>query len=136
MRFQRAVAVLCFTAILSSVSIGFAVSSCGGVTPAPAGLSAPGVLAFNQTRAVKAIDLIRDTAIAANAQTPPVMSTNSTRLVVQFHEATVKTINAAGTGWANEVKTAADNFIKTLPTTDQAIIQPYITLLDTLLGSF
>jgi hypothetical protein len=123
-------------AITLAVGLGSAVQSCGGVTPAPASLSSTGVLAFNQTRAIKALDLIRDTAILANAQTPSALSTTSTRLVVQFHEATVKTINAAGTGWPTLAQTAADNFIKTLPAADQAVIQPYITLLDTLLGSF
>ena len=72
--------VLSLTLALGTASTAVAVQSCASITPAPAGLSAAGVVAFNQTRLVKALDVIRDTAISANAQPKPLISTDETRM--------------------------------------------------------
>jgi hypothetical protein len=100
----------------------------------PPNLSPAGATAFNKTRVVKALDLVRDTAILANAQTPPVLSTDDTRLVVQFHEATVKTLQATDQGWQAAVSTAVTEFSKTLTPAQQHVIAPYLVLLQTLIA--
>jgi hypothetical protein len=100
----------------------------------PPNLSPAGATAFNKTRVVKALDLVRDTAILANAQTPPVLSTDDTRLVVQFHEATIRTIQASDVNWQTAVSAAIDGFSKTLTAAQRGVIGPYIVLVNTLLA--
>ncbi len=104
-----------------------------GCLHTPPNLSPAGATAFNKTRVIKALDLIRDTAISANAQTPSVLSTDDTRLVVQFHEATLRTIQASDVNWQTAVSTAIDGFSKTLTAAQRSVIGPYITLVNTLL---
>jgi len=101
---------------------------------APVNLSPAGATAFNKTRVVKALDLVRDTAIAANAQTPPLLSTDETRQIVTFHEATLKTLQATDEGWQAAVSTAVTEFAKTLSSAQQKVLAPYLTLLQTLIA--
>lgn len=127
---RRARLVLVLTAALSLGSAGVALHSCAA---APPNLTPASVDDFHKTQAIKALDQIRDIAIAANATTPPQMATASTRLVVSFHEATVKTIQAAGSGWPATIQVAVDNFAKGLPPADATVIAPYVALIDALL---
>lgn len=121
---------------LSAVLVAFALSvtvACH-VTPPPAGLSPAGITAFNQTRLVKALDTIRDTAISANAQPKPLISTDDTRAIVTLHETALKTIQASANGWQDAVRAAVDNGVKALSASTQALLAPDVALFDTLLG--
>src|ERR1700690_709747 len=66
--------------------------------PPPPNLTPQAAQAFQNTRVIKGLDVLRDFAIDANAATPPVLSTAVTRKVVLFHESALKIINAAGSG--------------------------------------
>jgi hypothetical protein len=106
-------------------------------THAPPTLSPVAQQQFNNTRVVKALDLIRDTAIDANAQVPPLMSTNATRIVVTFHRSALVTINASTSGWKATVLQSLDELVKDkalLPTEVQRIT-PYVALAKTLIGA-
>jgi|HubBroStandDraft_2_1064218.scaffolds.fasta_scaffold33720_2 hypothetical protein len=130
---RRDLVVWIFVVYASVTSIGFAVQSCSSVAQPPPTLAPASIDDFHKTQAIQALDQIRNIAIAANATTPPQMSTASTRLVVSFHEATVKTIQAAGSGWPATIETAVDNFAKGLPAADATVIAPYVALIDALL---
>lgn len=91
--------------------------------------------AFKTTQVIKALDLIRDTAIAGNNTTPPVFSEKTTGQVVTWHRATIIVVNAAQAGWQTATVTALDTLSKQLAagSAEQAQLVPYITLAKTLL---
>lgn len=77
-------------------------AGCASTAP-PKSLSPVGAAAFQKTRAIKVLDLLRDTAIDANAQQPPLISTATTRKVVQAHQLSLQAIQASDSGWAAAV---------------------------------
>lgn len=107
------------------------VSACAS---APAGLSPVGIAAFTNTRVIHGLDLLRDTAITANSQTPPLLSTATTRKVVTYHESALKTIHALSTGWQTTVRTGLDEVVKDLPASERAQLAPYVALVSTLIA--
>jgi hypothetical protein len=100
---------------------------------APPTLTPAGVAAFNGTRVVKALDVLRDSAIAANAQVPPLLSTATTRKVVTYHESALKTIQAAPSGWVPTVQAGLTEVGKDLPPAEQQQLGPYLALVQTLI---
>lgn len=120
------------TIALCAASTGYAV----GCNHAPPTLSPVAQTAFTNTRVIKALDLLRDTAISANAQTPPVLSTATTRKIVTAHEATLKIINAAGSGWQSAVTQALNELVKdkALLPAELAVITPYVSMIQTLIA--
>ena len=70
-----------------------------GCQPPPPDLTPDAKLAFQATRVVMVLDVVRDAAIAANEQVPPLMTTNDTRNVVLWHKTSVQTIRAVPSGW-------------------------------------
>lgn len=100
---------------------------------APPNLTPEANAAFKGTQAVKALDLLRDTAISANAQVPPVLSEAITRKVVLYHQSTVKVIQAAPTGWKATVGTGLDELLSNLTPSERAVLAPYVTLIKTVI---
>lgn len=108
-----------------------------GCLHAPPTLSPKAQVQFNDTRVQKALDLIRDTAIDANAQTPPLLSVNATRIVVTFHKSASQTINASQNGWRTAVLQQLDDLQKNvgLLKADVDRLAPYIALARALINS-
>ena len=102
-----------------------AASACA---PPPPNLSPQAVSAFNNLRVQKALDIIRDTARDAAAQTPPVIPQATANRVNDWHEAAIKVIHAAGSGWQAAVSTSLDELQKNLPAADAKLLAPYIAL--------
>ena len=76
--------------------LALAGSACASAPP----LASPVATAdFRNTQVIQGLDQLRDIAINANAQNPPLLSTATTRKVVQAHEAALKTIHAMASGW-------------------------------------
>ena len=100
---------------------------------APPNLSPAGVTAFNNTRVVKGLDLVRDTAITANAQTPPLVSTDTTRKIVTYHRSALLVIRDVPTGWKASVLTGLDETVKNLPGNEAQLFAPYVALVKTLI---
>jgi hypothetical protein len=98
----------------------------------PPNLTPEAVVAFHNTRVIKGLDLIRDTAIAANAQNPPLVSTATTRKVVLFHRSALDTIYA-GPGWQPKVLTALDETVRDLPSAESRLVAPYVVLVKTII---
>lgn len=99
----------------------------------PPSLSPAGVAAFNGTRVVKALDVLRDAAIDANAQVPPLLSTATTRKIVTYHESALKTIQVAPAGWVPVVQTGLTEVTNTLPEAERRQLAPYVALVQALI---
>jgi hypothetical protein len=105
-------------------------SGCAHVPPS---LSPAGQAAFQATRVVKALDVLQDFAIAAEAQTPKLISTNDTRKVVNFVGSAVKTIDAVPGGWRPTVAAELVQLERDLPPTTWKRLAPYVQLLKVLM---
>lgn len=102
-------------------------------TKPPPNLSPTGTSAFNKTRVIKAIDLVRDTAIDANNQNPPLLSENATREIVNYHKSALLLMKASDDGWKEFVSVGLDEATKDIPPKEKEILIPYITLTKTIL---
>jgi len=109
-----------------------AVSSC--TNNPPPNLSPAGVAAFNNTRIIKGIDVLRDVAILANAQNPPLITEANTRKLVTWHRSALLLINSSTAGWPATVQTGLDELLKDLPPAESRTLGPYVALVKTLLG--
>jgi hypothetical protein len=118
-------------AVIVGIALGCGGSSCA--THAPPNLSPEARAAWYGTRVIKALDVLRDTAIAAQAQTPPLLSDAATRVIVETHRSLLETIHALPRGWPATVGTALTDVEGQLAPDDRAIVQPYVDLTRTLL---
>jgi hypothetical protein len=98
----------------------------------PATLTPAGVVAFNATRVVKALDVLRDFAVDANAQTPPLLTTATTRTVVTYHRAAVSVIGQSPSGWVPIVVAGLEQLQTTIPAPEYQRLAPYVSLVSTL----
>jgi hypothetical protein len=105
-----------------------ALSIIPGCAKAPPTSSPQAQTAFRNTQIIKTLDLLRDTAIEANASVPPLVSTSTTRKVVQAHQSILLVMRAAQTGWQNTAIVALDEILKNLPANEATLLAPYVTL--------
>lgn len=110
------------------------VLSLAACAKAPPNLTPEASAAFKGLQAVRALDILRDTAINANAQTPPLISEADTRKVVLYHQSTVKIIQASPTGWKAVAQTGLDELISNLPPPNRTLLAPYVALLKSILS--
>ena len=101
---------------------------------APPTLSPAAQLAFQGTRAIKGLDLLRDYAIDANAQKPPLLSEAVTRKVVTYHRSAITTIHDIPNGWKPAVQTGLDEVLKDVPGPEAQKLAPYVALIKTILA--
>lgn len=97
----------------------------------PPGHSSEAQTAFKKTQVVHALDVIRDTAIDAEKVT--LLSTDTTRTVVLWHQSALKTIAASEEGWVATVSTGLSGVLDALPKAEREILRPYISLAQALL---
>jgi hypothetical protein len=88
--------------------------------------------AFDKVRVVNALNLLRDIAVVANAQTPPVISDATLVKVNTYYNAAIGTVNASGHGWAVTLSVALDEVVKTFPEHEQGALGFYTGLLRSL----
>lgn len=117
-------------AILIVALASFSIADCAHPPPT---LSPVGVRAFNATRAVAILDVVRDTAIAAEAARPQLLSTASTRAVVDWHRAAVAAAGATPQGWQAAVLASLDGVERTLAPAEKTVLAPYFVLVRTIL---
>jgi hypothetical protein len=101
---------------------------------APPTLSPVSSVKFEQTRIIKGLDVLRDIAVSANQQIPPVLPETTTRAVVTWHRSALVLIDGYGAGWATTVGASLDEVIKNLPPPQQATLAPYVALVHTILN--
>lgn len=104
-----------------------------GCATAPPNLSPFAYQAFYKTQVTKDIDLLRDTAVDANKQVTPLVSTGSMLKIVRWHRSALLIMRAADTGWQDAVSASLDELVKDLPLNDGQMILPYVTLTKTIL---
>ncbi len=73
-----------------SLLLAVAVVSGGCAQNKPPNLSPAASLDYERTRAAKTLDLVRDAAKDLNSQTPQLLSTATTRKVINFHTLAIK----------------------------------------------
>jgi hypothetical protein len=91
--------------------------------------------AVSATQVIKALDVVRDTAVDLNAATPPILSNKVLLQIVTFHESAVKVILAAPSGWKATVLAALGQLQTDLSPADYQRIVPYVALVQTLIAS-
>lgn len=89
--------------------------------------------AYDATRVIQVLDLLRDAAIAANSSTPSLLSTTTTRNVVLFHETAITVIHAVPSGWKSAVVAGLDVLVKSFNSAEQKLLQPYVSIIQTVL---
>lgn len=115
---------------LFAVPATFAVST---TSCASAPLASPAAnLAMKKLQVVHALDAIRDLAIDANKQQPPLVDVETTRQIVTFHQSALLVIQASESGWQAALGALVDEAAKNLPDKDKAKFGPYFTLASTL----
>lgn len=100
---------------------------------APSQLSPIGRSAFYTMRVVRSLDMVRDIAISANAQTPPLLSTTVTRQVVEYHRSALLTMKQTPDGWKAVVTTGLEQLTTKLLPDDLKQLKPYLDLTRVLL---
>jgi hypothetical protein len=124
--FKHSWADLTILACVVGVLLVLAANRCA--SHAPATLSPEAQRAWYGTRVIKALDSVRDAAIDAQAQTPPLLSEAVTRRIVLMHRSLLETIHQAPSGWPAIVTTALDEVERGLPPAERAILDPYLAL--------
>jgi hypothetical protein len=118
---------------LSLQVIAITVAAALSCAKAPPTLSPAGAAAFQATRVVKALDVLRDFAVEAEAQQPPLISTETTRAVVLYHRSALRTIGAVPGGWKDVVKVGLEELRVKFSAEEKVRFQPYVTLVLTLI---
>lgn len=104
-------------------------------TPPPPNLNPEATVAFQKLRVVKSLDLIRDTAQDANAQTPPLVSTDVARTITEWHLSALKIIDVADAGWRPIVERSLVEVFGKLPAATQQLLAPYFELAKVVVGN-
>lgn len=113
------------------LTLGFGASSCAKAQPQ---LSPAGQAAVSAKQVIQALDVARDFAIAANAQTPPMISAADTLKIVDWHEQAVKVIVAVPGGWKATLQASLTQLQKDVPADVWSRLLPYVTLVETLMA--
>src|SRR5258708_7843497 len=100
---------------------------------APANLSPAGTQAFYSLRVQRVLDIIRDTAQDANAQTPPVISTETARKITVWHRSAIVVLHDAQAGYKAALLSGLDQLQNDLPAADKTKFSVYISLAKTIL---
>ena len=114
--------------------VAFAVILAIGCAKVPPDLTPEASKAFKGAQVVKALDVLRDTAIAAHAQAPPLLSEDATRKVVTYHQSVVKTLQAMPEGWVAFAQKGLDELLTDLPSRERNLLTPYVTLVKTVIA--
>jgi hypothetical protein len=99
----------------------------------PPNLSPTGIAAYTNTRIIQGIDVLRDTAVLANKQQPPLLSEATTRQVVLWHRSALQLINTDTAGWPALVQTGLTEVLSRASPAEAQTLAPYVALIKTLL---
>jgi hypothetical protein len=129
---MKIIGVAALMLVLSS-SAGCGNNAAPNVNPQTANLSATGMQAYNANKVVKALDVLRDVAITAEAQNPKLISTANTRKVVLYHEQVVKAIGAVPHGWKAIADQGLADLQKNFTPSEWQQIAPFAALVQAVL---
>jgi len=89
---------------------------------------------FYDTRVIKTLDLIMETAQDAAAQPEPYVSEDSARRITNWQQTAVKIIVASTSGWKDAVLASLNETFDYLKADEQARLAPYFALAKTILA--
>jgi hypothetical protein len=116
---------------LSALLLVVALSTaCGKNAPV---LTPDAQVAFNKVRVINALNLLRDIAVTANNQTPPVISADTLAKVQEYHTAAITITEASSHGWAVTLVTGLNEFVKATPEHEQTVLAFYTELVKSIL---
>lgn len=118
---------------LTLISLAFMVASLSGCAKTPPNLTPAANAAFSQHQVQNALDQLRDIAQAANATTPPLLSTPTVRKITAWHAQAITLVHMAGAGWQTLVAAGLDTALADLPPSESRVVTPYVPLIKTLL---
>jgi hypothetical protein len=104
-----------------------------GCTHAPP-LTPQATTAFYGTRVIQTLDVIRDLAVSASKQTPPVVKPADMRTIVTWHRAAIVTVHTAPAGWRVTVETGLEETLRSLPPETRTLLAPYVALVHAVLA--
>jgi hypothetical protein len=120
---------------VSVLALTLSVATSCNAPKAPPNLTPQSTAAWYGTRVIQALDVLRNTAIDAAAQRPPILSEATARKVVLLHESALKMVHESPAGWAPTVTTALTEFEKTLTEQERGVVHPYVQMTLELLKS-
>lgn len=131
--FRKTIAAFSLTVLLMGGAITFVTLStpaCASMslTKPPLNLSPQAREAWYATRVIQALDVLRDTAIDANAQTPPLVSTTTTRKIVVYHKSAITFIHEIPNGWKASVVAGITEVEDNLSLKEYQLLKPYTEL--------
>lgn len=121
-------------AVLVAVTLAGCGSNPNPQTDPTRNLSAAGRAAYQTTKIVKALDVVRD--VAAEGEKQHIISPQSALKVIAYHKQTVKTMAAVPEGWKAEALAGLDQLKENLTADEWKQIEPFVTLLQTLYQTF
>jgi len=131
--FRRWTAAFSLTVLLMGGAITIATlatPACASfsVNKPPLNLSPQAREAWYATRVIQALDVLRDTAIDANAQTPPLVSTLTTKKIVTYHKSAITFIHEIPGGWKASVVAGITEVENNLSLKEYELLKPYTQL--------
>lgn len=122
------------------IAVALVMSGCGAgatsQTDPTRNLSAQGKAAYQTTKVVKALDVLRDVAAEGEKQNPKRISASSALKILAYHKQVVSTMGAVPDGWKTVALTGLDQLKTDLTPAEWAQIEPFVTLLKTLYAAF
>lgn len=109
-------------------------SSAACANNVPPNLSPNAVVAYQGTKVILSLDVLRDAAIALAATNPPVIRQDIATKVVQWHKIAITTIHDTPSGWKVTVITGLDSVKSGLNAQEQKQLGPYFALAKTLIN--
>jgi hypothetical protein len=99
-------------------------------------LSAQGKAAYEALKIGKALDVLRDVAVAAERQNPKLLSSASALKVISYHRQVALTMGAVPDGWIAVALTGLEQLTRDLSPAERAQLAPFVELLKTLYAAF
>lgn len=97
-------------------------------------LSPAGTAAYQGTKVILALDVIRDATIALANVNPPIVRREESVRIVEWHKAAITTIHASPSGWKATVATGLNEVRNNLNPQEKQQLGPYFSLAQTLIN--
>lgn len=119
---------------LVSVPLGAGLTQTACTQNAPPNLSPAGVTAWQATKVIKALDVVRDIAVDASHTTPPLVAHATMLKVVAWHKTAITIAHDSPSGWVGTVKSSLTATQQLLTPAEHKQLDPYFALAVVLLN--
>jgi len=117
--------------IAAVLALALGAPACAGNMPL--NLNPQATIAYQNKQIVGVLDLIRDVAIDANDQDPPLLDTDTTRKVVLYHQSALRILDSRVNGWQEALAIGINEVVRNLPNAQRQLMSPYVALLQSLI---